>query len=859
MGRRKAEKAGYNRVTRENSEEVEMQLNPFEHHEQDYEEETDSPHGYMGEDLEEETTRKEFRPCSHTMEVCLWCLVSIIVIFMLGKLFLPRVSSTTPTSTGFNESDQLPNLSSLNSTATLILNLISKMIDGQKHEFSKLSRFNMKASAQLMEMSDRTGQMSRLESSMSNVLNELVSDQVDRSSSFSISSKSSEPSEEMKEALVNLADGIDDIQSVVHLMQSRQNAQTSPFLPSMGQTSTRIQDSTPSDISDDLSELARNMIEMKSAIDLIQMQTSHQPLPEISILANISRGIDQLQTILQPREIETMLPTHQNIPVDTGKVDTNSIGASSFQRLIQYQTQQNDAVLLNQFSILTNISDAISDLSELIQSKSEDQSHSFTPHVMEAQFSPPIGQFISDQNPNRSPFLSSNFSTEDQSFPRLNEGKTTTDVEDGHVLAQILDEIAVLRSSVESRTDRNLPINDFEILTNISQNILKIERLVVQGGSFLALEEKIGNLEGNMRQAFIEFQKTTSDIPSSASQLPDVSSPNEFPSKCDDLSVSCDDNTPKFVTFAVGAGKYSTMQLQRGLRVMYSSLVKSHKCSPKLHVYTDLLDHQRQGLSFQYTTMGTVPNIEIHDMVMDYVTQNVFSQYSSPGQHVNGEWGGLSRAEWSGLSRAKLDHLALHLPGNAVWIDTNTLMFQNIIPNLSPDMRNWVSGYKHGLRNLPKSNNDYRYSNTQIEPRNDVVGDIFSFDERGVSAIQHFESTIARMNRLPESGLPGIISMMLQQDAFSKLQIIQDVQPYSFGFSCTQYQETSRKLLNWFVDVFGNNLVCENQGSKQLVGILSLTSSSFYDIFGKEDQFDFGFFEQEKVQDFFDKFFFTCE
>ena len=61
------EKAGYNRVTRENSEEVEMQLNPFEHHEQDYEEETDSPHGYMGEDLEEGTTRKEFRPCSHTM------------------------------------------------------------------------------------------------------------------------------------------------------------------------------------------------------------------------------------------------------------------------------------------------------------------------------------------------------------------------------------------------------------------------------------------------------------------------------------------------------------------------------------------------------------------------------------------------------------------------------------------------------------------------------------------------------------------------------------------------------------------------------------------------------------------------
>ena len=81
------------------------------------------------------------------------------------------------------------------------------------------------------------------------------------------------------------------------------------------------------------------------------------------------------------------------------------------------------------------------------------------------------------------------------------------------------------------------------------------------------------------------------------------------------------------------------------------------------------------------------------------------------------------------------------------------------------------------MRILSNFENDYRYSNTNIEPRNDVVGDIFSFDERGVSAIQHFESTIARMNRLPESGLPGIISMMLQQDAFSKLQVIQDVQP----------------------------------------------------------------------------------
>jgi len=345
------------------------------------------------------------------------------------------------------------------------------------------------------------------------------------------------------------------------------------------------------------------------------------------------------------------------------------------------------------------------------------------------------------------------------------------------------------------------------------------------------------------------------------------------------------DEAPVFVTFAISTdekGRWSFKDAARAIRIMYSSLVRSHGCAVQLNVHSNLVRHALGSVCYclpfqpshfnttnalhsqhpkdarkelildgsqRYTTMGTKMNgIVFHDFNEAYMNNPYNDKVMFP-----------RASKWFALSRAKLDTYEEYLmngsPQQPVWIDLDTLVFDRAAVNAPVP---WVYGYQSGFR------------------RNTCFGDMFSLDMETVHDIRQLEQELllerilsGNKTTLPMYDLQGYFEILLNREhcSGSRLHIVQEEYPaFSFGFDCFGRKHPTPELLNNGVKPWkggsgseGKWLMCKNfRNEDAMVASMSFTASSFKRFFmGSDDDTRFDIIADEEAWNVLNKFFYN--
>jgi len=302
------------------------------------------------------------------------------------------------------------------------------------------------------------------------------------------------------------------------------------------------------------------------------------------------------------------------------------------------------------------------------------------------------------------------------------------------------------------------------------------------------------------------------------------------------LRSKCDPGVPQFVTFAVvnlddwSLGhfarrfiqsvtfgiirfeRWSVGDLENGLKLMYSSLVRAHNCEVVLHVYCDSPTLMR-ALKHLTTTMGTSSNITAYFLSTDSIRDNA---YTDP---------------WLRLSRHKLNIMSRHVRSGTrvVWIDVDTLVFTDLREAFELSST-WVIGWMHGNRNRDKY---VKISGVPIPPVFETQGDLWSIDSDAIEEVLALEKSLKVK---PEYDLQGYFSILLTRNS-SRFRLLTDViKNYTFGFQCSNYEHPTTS--NFQPIVVNNQLHCrdrQNLGTSTRVGSISSTAPTFKKMFLAEN------------------------
>ena len=256
-------------------------------------------------------------------------------------------------------------------------------------------------------------------------------------------------------------------------------------------------------------------------------------------------------------------------------------------------------------------------------------------------------------------------------------------------------------------------------------------------------------------------------------------------------SIACESNAPTFITFAFSyVGRWTVDDMLAGLRLMYSSLVRSQRCDPLLYVYTNS-DDIVGGLVFLRTTMGTRARVTA---VLYKSTRINGHGYESISRSRRWCWpicsggSGSEGSRWHSMSRHKLDIMKRHLlqGEQPVWIDLDTL----VLADLSLVFRNsssWVLGWQHG-RTLRGGTLEI-ISKVTIPMRSNAQGDLWAVDMAGIDEVERLEASLLDAGtELPQYDLQGYFSIILATNRTTTFRIIQDIMPaFAFGFECSRW------------------------------------------------------------------------
>lgn len=362
------------------------------------------------------------------------------------------------------------------------------------------------------------------------------------------------------------------------------------------------------------------------------------------------------------------------------------------------------------------------------------------------------------------------------------------------------------------------------------------------------------------------------------------------------------DEARVFVTFAVSRGekgRWSFKDAARAIRIMYSSLVRSHGCAVQLNVHSNLVRHAlgivclclpvhpshcntthalhsqhpkdaRKALildgSQGYTTMGTKMNgLVFHEFNEEYMNNPYNDDVMFP-----------RASKWFALSRAKLDTFEEYLingsPQQPVWIDLDTIVFDKAAVNAPVP---WVYGYQFDGN------------------RNTCYGDMFSLDKETVQDIRRLEQELmlerihsGNKTSLPMYDLQGYFEILLNREQNetsaarlssnrtktktgrrSRLHIVQEEYPaFSFGFDCAKGQHPKPDYLKDGVKPWkggsgseGKWLMCQNfRDEEAMVASMSFTASSFKLFFmGSDDDTRFDIIADEEARNVMNNFFYN--
>mmetsp|Transcript_6874 Transcript_6874/g.8452 ORF Transcript_6874/g.8452 Transcript_6874/m.8452 type:complete len:405 (-) Transcript_6874:1223-2437(-) len=308
------------------------------------------------------------------------------------------------------------------------------------------------------------------------------------------------------------------------------------------------------------------------------------------------------------------------------------------------------------------------------------------------------------------------------------------------------------------------------------------------------------------------------------------------------------DEAPIFVTFAVSVdnsiwdriklkrrGRWSSDDGARALRILYSSLVRSHGCSVQLHVHSNMPPEIARNVYIRngprgYSTMGTQMNgIVFHEVNKTYWNNPYNDMKIVP--HAS---------KWFALSRAKLDTFEEYLIDGGpqpVWIDLDTVVFDRAAVNSTVP---WVYGYHHGNKT-----------------RNHCFGDMFSLDTETLQEVRRLENELINENKtLPTYDLQGYFSILMERQqkeassylypvslssfnnshAASLLHVVQEDSPnFAFGFDCSADLHPEPRYLKDRVRRWNGEkgrLMCKNlRGEDTKVASMSFTAPTYKSFF----------------------------
>lgn len=273
-----------------------------------------------------------------------------------------------------------------------------------------------------------------------------------------------------------------------------------------------------------------------------------------------------------------------------------------------------------------------------------------------------------------------------------------------------------------------------------------------------------------------------------------------------------------FVTFAFtsdGGGRWNTSSCKTALTFMYSSLVRSQKDYPELHLYSN-----DPGVVPQLTTMQTAPRIVLHEIQARSLPRNEYSETD----------------EWRALSLAKLDAVEQVMKNykvRAIWVDLDTLIFIDLKSSLRR-ASSWVIGYQSGSCGGLYKNCSYEhvarggFHGGDIEPALDTYGDLWSLSLETIDTIRQYRKQYLKNgSTLPLYDLQGYMTFMLM-DGVLDVTFLHDIVPYNFGFFCSNFEFPNAKNLE--IAVLDDHLVCpmrEFVPMSTRVGAISFTAITF--------------------------------
>jgi len=320
------------------------------------------------------------------------------------------------------------------------------------------------------------------------------------------------------------------------------------------------------------------------------------------------------------------------------------------------------------------------------------------------------------------------------------------------------------------------------------------------------------------------------DLRQFSQQLPiDIFSSTDTKSEClEQLETPCSaDEAPVFVTYAVGSSDFMQMvgknrwshkDVKKALRMLYSSLVKSHGCSPILHVHTKLSPQQAKKLylgdsiATTTTTMGSqITQIFFHPIERAYLN----NAYSSIWK-LN---------DWFALSRSKLETYEAHMNDNNnenirhVWADLDTLIFDKVAVQAPAP---WVFGRYQGHPD------DQDTTTTTPTPWELSYGDLWALDLQAIQEIRTVEQKILKEGKAPTYDLQEYFPILLQKEP--RWKAVQDLYPdYAYGFDCANNEHPFPKELGQGIQARGGTTTTGIGCGKQRkpVGSISFTAPSF--------------------------------
>jgi len=285
-------------------------------------------------------------------------------------------------------------------------------------------------------------------------------------------------------------------------------------------------------------------------------------------------------------------------------------------------------------------------------------------------------------------------------------------------------------------------------------------------------------------------------------------------------------------------GRWSEQDCTEGLKIMYSSLVRSQESHPVLFLHSD-----SPQVIPAHTTMQTATNII--PILIDVESVLKDSPYNMP---------------WHALSRAKLDFVEKLIREHGkpvVWIDLDTLLFVDISKSFALSS-SWVLGFHHGGC---EGKLTCSALSEPITPAFDAQGDMWSLDLAAIAEVRKFEYELLLSNStLPSFDLQGYFSMMLQRRILSA-DLLHRLLPFNFGFACSSFTHpTAANLKITFSRTESKMLQCPLHIGVDMpkeTGGISFTASTFSTLLLHNETPQFKYFGDETIQSWFLDWFYS--